>query len=116
MTRPQSVDEYLAAVPQPQRDALERLRRVIMAAVPEAVETIAYDMPAYRLNGRFLLSFAASKRHLSLYPWSERMVEELGEPLRSHLSGRGTIRFTPEDPLPDELVRGIVRIRLAEVR
>jgi uncharacterized protein YdhG (YjbR/CyaY superfamily) len=115
MAAPTSVDEYLAALPAERRTALDELRRTIMAAAPEATETIAYQMPAYRSHGgQFLVSFAAFKRHTSLFPASEAVVEELGEDLTRYLAGRGTIRFPVDEAIPTGMVTRIVRVRLVE--
>ena len=113
MAGPTDVDAYLAALPEDRRDALEALRRTIRAAAPEATETIAYQMPAYRMDGRFLVSFASYKRHVSLFPWDDAMVEQLGAEIEPYLAGRGTIRFPPDRPIPLDLVRKVVEIRLA---
>jgi len=111
-----TVEAYLARVPEPARSTLEDLRATIAAAAPEATQEIAYDMPAFREDGRFLVSFAAYKRHCSLFPASQAVMAELGGELDPYLSGKGTLRFPPDDPIPPELVRRIVKIRLAEVR
>jgi uncharacterized protein YdhG (YjbR/CyaY superfamily) len=111
---PSSVDAYLAALPEPQRAALEKLRTTIRAAAPEATEAISYQMPAFKDRGRFLVSYAAFKDHCSLFPASDAVMEELGRELEPYFSGRGTLRFTPEKPIPARLVRRIVKARLAE--
>ncbi len=114
MAEPASVDAYLAALPADQRDALERLRQAIRAAAPQATEGIAYGMPAFRQDGRFLVSFAAFREHCSLFPASGAVVDALGGRLRGRLSGKGTIRFRVDDPLPADVVARIVEVRLAE--
>jgi uncharacterized protein YdhG (YjbR/CyaY superfamily) len=114
MAGPTSVDEYLAALPEGRRAALEELRETVNAAAPEATETIAYQMPALRVNGRFLVSYAAYKDHYSLFPASQAVVEALGDELTPYLSGKGTIRFQADKPIPVALVRRIVRARIKE--
>ena len=114
MTAPASVEEYLAGVPEGSRTALETLRKTIKAAAPEATETISYQMPAFKDEGRFLVSFAAFKDHCSLFPASEAVVEACGEELKPYLSGKGTIRFQADEPLAPALVTKIVHTRLAE--
>lgn len=110
-----SVDDYLANLPDDRRTAMEEIRQAIREAAPEATETIAYKMPAFRSHGgRFLVSFDAYKRHYSLFPASEAVVETLGDELAPYLAGRGTIRFPADRPIPIELVRRIVEIRVAE--
>ena len=116
MAAPTSVEEYLARLPDDRRTTAEEIRGMIRAAAPEATETIAYNMPAYRSDGdRFLVSFAAFKEHYSLFPASDVVVEALGEELTPYLRGRGTIRFEAADALPVALITRVVRVRLAEV-
>ncbi len=109
------VDDYLAALPDDRRGAMEGLRRTIREAAPEATESIAYDMPAFRSNGRFLVSYAAFKHHYSLFPASSVVIEALGGALAPYLAGKGTIRFRSGAPVPADLVTQVVRVRLAEV-
>ncbi|HSW41561.1 MAG TPA: DUF1801 domain-containing protein [Patescibacteria group bacterium] len=114
MAKPTSVDEYIAALPEERRAALEELRQVIRAAAPEATETISYQMPAFRTHGRILVYYAAFRAHYSLFPASEAVREALGEELVPYLAGKGTIRFPADRPLPAALVTRIVRARLEE--
>jgi uncharacterized protein YdhG (YjbR/CyaY superfamily) len=114
MASPTSVEDYLANLPADRRAAVEELRRTIKAAAPEATETIAYQMPAFRLQGRFLVSYAAFKAHYSLFPASGAVVEALGEEVEPYLAGKGTIRFPADQPIPVATVTRIVKIRLAE--
>jgi uncharacterized protein YdhG (YjbR/CyaY superfamily) len=114
MAGPTSVEEYMAAIPEDKRAVLERLRGQIRAAAPGATETISYQMPAFKLDGRFLVSFAAFKNHCSLFPASGAVMEAHGEELQPYYSGKGTLRFTVEHPIPAALVKKIVRTRIAE--
>jgi uncharacterized protein YdhG (YjbR/CyaY superfamily) len=114
MAGPTSVEDYLAAVPEESRAALEKLRKTIKAAAPEATETIAYQMPAFKDHGRFLVSYAAFKDHCSLFPASKAVMEAHGEALKPYFTGKGTIRFTADKPLPVALVKKIVKTRIEE--
>ena len=115
MTSPETVDDYLATLPDDRRAAVEELRRTINAAAPGATETIAYEMPALRSHGgQFLVSYAAYKNHYSLFPASGAVVEALGEELTPYLAGKGTIRFPASRPIPVELVTRIVKVRFEE--
>ena len=115
MAGPATVDEYLATLTQPQRAGIEAMRATITAAAPGATETIAYAMPALRSHGgRFLVSYQAFTRHFSLFPASDRVVHELSPAIEPYLSGKGTIRFPADQPLPLDLIDRIVRIRWAE--
>jgi uncharacterized protein YdhG (YjbR/CyaY superfamily) len=114
MPTPTSVEDYLAALPEEPRAALEKLRKTIRAAAPQATEKISYAMPAFEQNGRFLVSYAAFKDHCSLYPASTAVMETLGDELEPYFSGKGTLRFRADEPIPAALVRKIVRVRLEE--
>lgn len=111
-----TVDEYLAALPEDRRGPMDALRRAIRAAAPDADETIAYNMPAFRSRaGRFLVSYDAYKAHYSLFPFTDEMVAAYGEELAPYLSGKGTIRFPADRPIPEDLVTRLVAIRVAEL-
>ena len=115
MGTPTTVEEYLATLPQARRGAVRELRDTIRTAAPDATETIAYSMPAFRSHGgQFLVSFAAYKAHYSLFPASGAVVEALGDELAPFLAGKGTIRFPADKPLPLSTVSKVVKIRLAE--
>lgn len=115
MPKHATVDAYMATLSEPMRSALAALRATIRAAAPEAQEVIAYDMPAYRLKGKFVVSFSAFKNHCSLFPASGAVLAAHGDVLRPHLSGKATLRFDPAHPISAGVIADIVRIRLAEV-
>ena len=110
------LEEYLASLPEDRRDAIRRIRALAIAAAPEAVEAISYDMPALRLDGRFLVSWSAFKRHYSLFPASAAVVQALGDAIVPYLAGRGTIRFPADQPLPDDVITRVVATRVTELR
>ena len=114
MATPTSVEDYLAALPEGPRAALQELRKTIRAAAPEATETISYQMPTFKDQGRFLVSYAAFKDHCSLFPASGAVMEALGEELKPYFSGKGTLRFTADKPIPAAVVRKIVKTRIEE--
>ena len=110
-----TVEEYLETLTGDRRAAVEILRRTIREAAPEAIETIAYSMPAFRSHGgQFLVSYAAHKNHYSLFPASGAVVEVLGDELTPYLAGKGTIQFPARSPIPVDLVRKIVAVRVRE--
>ena len=109
-----SVDDYMSALPEDRRAVMEQLRHTIRTAAPDATEAIAYNMPAFRLGGRFFLSYEAFKRHYSLFPWTDAMVDELGDALKPYAVGKGTLRFRADEPIPLDLVTRIVAIRRRE--
>ena len=116
MSTPQTVDDYLATLPADRRAAVEGLRATARAAAPDAVETIAYAMPALRSHdGQFVVSYAAYKRHYSLFPASGEVMAKLGAELAPYVAAKATIQFPAGQPIPLELVRRVVEIRVAEV-
>ena len=114
MAVPKTVDDYMATLPDRSRTALEKLRGTIKAAAPEATETISYQMPAFKDQGRILVYYAAFTDHCSLFPASETVIDALGEEVTPYFTGKGTIRFDLGKRLPVGLVKKIVKARLAE--
>ncbi|MEO6036165.1 MAG: DUF1801 domain-containing protein [Verrucomicrobiota bacterium] len=112
--KPKTIDEYLKSAGAEQRVALERLRRTIRTAAPQSEECISYGLAAFRLNGRLLVAFGAWSQHCALYPMSSRIVEPFLDQLKNFETSKGTIRFTPDQPLPASLVKKIVKARIAE--
>jgi uncharacterized protein YdhG (YjbR/CyaY superfamily) len=111
----QGIDEYLMSVSDEHRAVLERLRRQIRRAAPEATETISYRIPTFKYRGRPLLYFAAHKDHCSIYPVTEAMIAVAGDEIAPRRTGKGTLRFTAVDPLPSRLVSKIVKARKSEI-
>ena len=110
-----TVDEYMAALPDARRAAMDDLRRAVKAGAPDATETIAYGMLALRSHGgQFLVSYDAYKAHYSLFPASDAVVKVLGKELEPYLAGSGTIRFPANRAIPVAMVTRIVEIRYAE--
>jgi uncharacterized protein YdhG (YjbR/CyaY superfamily) len=109
------MDEYLAELPQAQRLALERVRAVATAVVPEAEEGTSYGMPAFILDGRPVLGFRAAKQHLSVFPFSPAAIASVEDRLDGFQLSKGTVRFTPENPLPEEVLADLIRSRLQEI-
>ena len=110
-TKPQSIDEYLAGVPGESRAVLEKLRQTIKSTVPEAVETISYEIPTFKLNGRMLVSFAAFSEHCSFFPGAGP-IEAHRDDLKSFPTSKGTIRFTPNGPLSVALIKKLIKTRI----
>jgi uncharacterized protein YdhG (YjbR/CyaY superfamily) len=115
MAGPNSVDEYLALVPDDARAALEKLRKTIKAAAPDTTETISYQMPTFKYQGRALVGYAAFKNHCSLFPYSGKIMNLCKEELESYETSKGTIRFPVDRPLPSAVVRKIVKTRMEEI-
>ena len=113
MKKATSVDEYLESVPKEMRTALDKLRKTIKAAAPDAEEVISYSMPGFRQNG-MLVWYAAFKAHCSFFVGSTRVRGQFSAELKPFDRGKGTLHFTPDHPLPADLVTRIVKARLAE--
>ena len=114
MAKAATVDEHIAGLPEERRGPMEEIRRAIREAAPDAEEAISYNMPAFRLDGRFFVSYDAYKAHYSLFPWTDRMVEELGDEIAPYAKGRGTLQFPANQPIPTDLIRRVVEVRLRE--
>ena len=111
--KPQTIDEYLAAVDEDQRAALEKLRKTIKSAAPTAEECISYQICAFRQNG-MLVGFGATAKHCAFYLMSSTTVAAFRDDLKDYDTSKGTIRFQPDKPLPAALVRKLVKARIAE--
>lgn len=109
------IDAILAGAPPEHRAALQALRETIAAAAPEAAETISYAMPAFRYHGRALVSYSSFKNHCSLFPMSAELIETHPEKVGSFATAKGTLQFTPEHPIPTDVVAWIVRERMAQI-
>ena len=107
-----SVDEYIEDAPENVREELISLRKLIKKTAPDADESISYGMPGYKLNGP-LVYFAAWKDHFSLYPTSAEVEEELPE-LSKFRTGKGTLQFPADKPLPMDLIEKLVRLRIRQ--
>jgi len=111
--KPKTIDEYLAALSDDKRAALEKLRKTIRAAAPKAEECISYQLAAYRQNG-MLVAFGATANHCAFYLMSSSTVAAHKDELKDYDTSKGTIRFPANKPLPAALVRKLVKARIAE--
>ena len=108
-----TIEAFLASQTPERRAAIERLRGIIREEAPGAQEKISYQQPTYMLHGWFI-SLGAATNHLSFHPMDNTTVARHAEALKGFKTRPGTIQFTPEHPIPEALVRTIVRERLAQ--
>lgn len=113
MTKFQSVQAYFSALPEPSRRALEKIREIVLKAAPGVEEKISYNLPAYHLHGP-LIYLSAWKEHISIYPRTKGIEITFGEELSEYMSGKGTLQFSFERPVPYELIERIVVFRAKE--
>ena len=109
------VDDYFGSLDEPMRAAFEHIRGLVMGLVPEAEDGKSYGMAALRYKGKPLLGFLAAKDHLSVFPFSPQVVASVRDRLAGFELSKGTIRFSVAAPLPDEVLRDIVRLRVDEI-
>src|SRR4029079_3273200 len=111
-----TIDEYLKTVNAQQRVALEKLRRTIRGIAPESEECISYGIPAFRLNGRSLVFFGAWTNHCSFYPGSAATLKKFRDGLKDFQVTNGTILLSRDKPLPQALVKKLVKARIVQNR
>ena len=110
------VTAYLANCPPEARRALKQVRAAIRAAAPRAEDAFSYRIPAFRLDGRMLVWYAAFTKHFSMFPVGTTMARSLGKVAEGYQTSKGTIRFPLSEPVPVTLVKKIVKARIAEIR
>lgn len=112
--KPESIDDYLASVPEDRRAALLLLRQRIHAIVPALEECISYSMPAFRLDGHVIAGFLATTKGCSYYPFSGTTLTTLASELESYSRTKSALHFDPAKPLPVALLRKLLKARIAE--
>ena len=110
-----AVDEYFGGLDRNTAAVFERIRRLALEVAPAAEQGTSYGMAALKHEGRPLLGFRAAKQHLSIFPFSPEVVAAVSARLGGFELSKGMIRFTAEKPLPDDVVREIARLRVAEI-
>jgi uncharacterized protein YdhG (YjbR/CyaY superfamily) len=107
--------DYMAQLPQTERAEFERICELVRRLVPEAEEGWSYGIPTFKYKGRPLLGFRAGKKHLSIFPYGNAPVEVLRDELEGFSLSSGTIRFTPDKPLPDSALEKLIRFKQREI-
>jgi uncharacterized protein YdhG (YjbR/CyaY superfamily) len=114
--KPATIDDYLATVSDQKRSALESLRKTIRSIIPEAEECISYGMPAFRLHGAVVAGFSATAKGCSYFPFSGSTLKTLAPHLGGYEQTKGSLHFSPDEPLPPSLVRRLIKARIAEAK
>ena len=111
----QDVDDYLAAVPEPQKSTLESLRATLAALLPDAEQGIAYGVPCFKVGGKGVAGFGFYRNHCTYFPMSGSITAELADDLKQYVTAKGSIQFPTDEPLPDALVARLVEARQREI-
>jgi uncharacterized protein YdhG (YjbR/CyaY superfamily) len=111
-----TIDDYIASYPEDVQTILREVRKTIRQAAPDAVETVSYQIPTYKLNGRPLIYFAAWKRHISVYPLPPGGDESFERQMDEYRTGKGTAHFPLDKPIPYDLIRKMVGLHLARIK
>jgi uncharacterized protein YdhG (YjbR/CyaY superfamily) len=109
------IDKFLASVEEPKKSTLEEVRRRIMEIVPDAEQTIKYNMPAFVYNGKCFACIAPFKNHLNYSPYSGNVLNQLEKELAGYVVSKGSMQFAIDKPLPKTLLKKLIKIRLDEI-
>jgi uncharacterized protein YdhG (YjbR/CyaY superfamily) len=109
-----TVSEYFESLPKDVRVKMENIRRIIKKEAPEAEESLSYQMPAFKLNKRILVYYAAWKEHVALYSFPSS-IREFKKELTKYQTSKGTIKFPIDEKLPSALIRKLVKFRVKEL-
>jgi uncharacterized protein YdhG (YjbR/CyaY superfamily) len=106
--KPKTIDEYIDQFPDQTQQYLEQIRKIIKKTAPKAEETISYGIAAFTLNKTYFIYFSGNKKHVSIYP-APKGSDTFNKQISAYRAGKGTIQFSPEEPLPVKLIASIVR-------
>ena len=110
-----AVESYIQKLPTGQHQQFLRIRGLVKQLVPDAEETISYGIPTWKYKGKYVLYFAAFKDHMSIYPAISDLGPDLNARMEKYRAGKGTLHFTEDDPIPDDIVEAMVKHRLAVI-
>lgn len=108
------IDDLLVDIPADHRKELERIRTIIKQVCPDAKEVMTYGMPGFKYRGKYLISFANFKDHMSLFPGAEP-IERLKDELKTYKTSKGTVQFTLDNNISDNLVKRIVQLAMSRI-
>ena len=106
-----AVDEYLKKVDSPQKEELERIRRIVQEIIPDAKEVMSYGIPGFKYQKKYLLGYAAFKKHMSLFPTAQPL-ELLKDKLGDFELSKGTIKFDKHNPISEDIIKQLIKVRL----
>lgn len=107
------IDNYLARLSGPEKTLIEHMYGIVRQMAPDATEELSYAMPAFKHKGKGLVAIMANKNFLSLYPFGA--VDKLGIDLSAYECTTGSIHFSVDKPIPDDVLRRIVAARLQQI-
>lgn len=113
MSKPSTIDAYLATIPAEAAEMVNKIRQIIQKAAPKAEEGLSYGIGGFKQNGKYFIYYSGYKKHTSIYP-APRGHEDFEEELSVYKGGKGTVQFPLDKPLPTALIRRIVLFRLKE--
>ncbi len=112
-TKFKTLDAYIKACPKHTQPVLKKMRQAIAQAVPKAEEVISYNIPCFKLNGKYLIYFAGYEKHVSLYP-VPRTTASLAKEISPYVAGKGTIKFPLSEPIPYDLIKKIAKAHVRQ--
>ncbi len=115
MDKIKTVGEYISSFPNSIKIKLKQIRQIVREESPEAVELISYQMPAFKLNKRILIYYAAWKDHVAIYPYPNSVVKFKKE-LSKYKTSKSTVQFTLDKPLPIKLIHNIIKFRIEDLK
>ncbi len=114
--KPKTIDEYLDNLTDEKRRALQKLRKTIRSIIPKAEECISYGLPAFRLDGAVVAGFHATSKGCSYFPFSGSTLKTLAKDVASYDQTKSALHFPPDEPLPSNLVKKLIKARIAELK
>lgn len=108
------VEAYIDSTTALEKKEMQRIRRLVKTVAPDAVEGISYGMPGFKYKGKYLIGYAAYKDHMSVFP-TPGPIEKIKDKLADYKLAKGTVQFTLEHPISDELLHDLVAIRMSEI-
>mgnify|MGYP006311042041 FL=1 len=110
--KPTNIDEYIEPFPQKVREILQKVREMIHALAPDAVEAMSYGIPTFKLQGKNLVHFAGYQKHIGFYP-TPSGIEHFADQLSGYESAKGSVKFPLNQPMPFDLIQEMVEFRIA---